>query len=123
MNIHKSNVTGCNQTVQKYIHNETFEEFRNIENKFILERLKENDNYESKFLMENCRNIERNKQLDLEFEDYKGRNKRDLIFTKERVKLDNIKGKEEINKKSRKIYNQKQKDNETLEKQYGRNKT
>jgi len=66
-------------------------------------------------LSENNREEEKRKKLEIEFEDHKERNRRDLIIAQGKVTIDNMRAKEEIDEKLKKL--DRQKDKETYEKE------
>lgn len=66
-------------------------------------------------MSENNREEEKRKKLEIEFEDHKERNRRDLIIAQGKVTIDNMRAKEEIDEKLKKL--DRQKDKETYEKE------
>ena len=99
VDLHRNNVSGSAATVQRALDNDHRENMEMIRNKNDYDRQREGN-----------RHSERNKELDIEFEDHKEKNRRDLIKTQGQVNIDTIKVQGEVNEKIKILENERKKD-------------
>ena len=101
--LHRNNVSGSAATVQLALNNDHRENMEMIRNQHDLERQKESN-----------RNAQRNKELDIEFENQKERNRRELIRTQGQVNIDTIKAQGEVSKEMKKLENERARDQDAI---------
>ena len=99
MQLHRNDVSGSAATVQLSLNNDHRENMEMIRDQYELDRQKESN-----------RNMQKNKELDIEFEDHKEKNKRDLIKTQGQVNIDTIRAQGEVNEKMKVLENQRKRD-------------
>lgn len=98
VDLHRNNVSGSAATVQRALDNDHRENMEMIRNKHDYDRQREGN-----------RHSERNKELDIEFEDHKEKNRRDLIKTQGQVNIDTIIVQGEVNEKMKILENERKK--------------